>query len=291
MFLTMEELRDFNYTTTILKMKYYLFLLIVWIIGTAVTNAQTSLATFKSEMVLVEGGSMDIQGRLVTLPSYYCSMFEMTQRFFAEVMGFNPVVNPARIHPLKPVELRNTNTSGKWRHYLIFCNELNTRLSLDPVYYKDHKLKIPVTMNDLDSLFDSYADERSNGYRLLISTEWEFAARGGVKTQNYIFSGSNVLSEVGWVSTGGSPKQVGLLKANELGLYDMTGNELELVFDNYAFYPGVNADCGVVWDGGSKIPECRSCSHELGNTNGFCETRKRNQVGSWALGFRLAKNK
>jgi len=67
-----------------------LILLFVLFCGTVSLQGQTSLAALESEMVLVEGGSMDIQGRLVTLPSFYCSKFEVTQRLWEEVMGFNP---------------------------------------------------------------------------------------------------------------------------------------------------------------------------------------------------------
>ena len=76
-------------------------------------------------------------------------------------------------------------------------------------------------------------------FRLPKETEWEFAAKGGNKSQGFEYSGSNNINEVSWydgnsyyigdVSEYGryGTKPVMILKPNELGLYDMTGNVWE----------------------------------------------------------------
>ena len=63
-------------------------------------------------------------------------------------------------------------------------------------------------------------------YRLPGEVEWEFAARGGNKSQGYIYAGSDDLDEVAWYSNNSEsrPRPVAGLKPNELGLYDMSGN-------------------------------------------------------------------
>lgn len=75
-------------------------------------------------------------------------------------------------------------------------------------------------------------------FRLPTEAEWEFAARGGNKSQGYRFAGGNVVDSISWgLNNAGFRKHtVGLKRPNELGLYDMTGNVSEWCSDWYALY-------------------------------------------------------
>lgn len=78
-------------------------------------------------------------------------------------------------------------------------------------------------------------------FTLPTEAQWEFAARGGIKSKNYIYSGSNVCSDVAWFSDNDPNEHshpVKTKKANELGLYDMSGNVYEWVRDAYTSYSG-----------------------------------------------------
>ena len=76
-------------------------------------------------------------------------------------------------------------------------------------------------------------------YRLPTEAEWEFAARGGVSSGDFIYAGSDNPDSVSWQSEFDSekPHQVMQKKPNELGLYDMSGNVWEWCSDWWAIYP------------------------------------------------------
>jgi formylglycine-generating enzyme required for sulfatase activity len=78
----------------------------------------------------------------------------------------------------------------------------------------------------------------ANGYRLPSEVEWEWAARGGLSSQSYTYSGSTDANAVAWtaenssgaavnLNNGRGTWSVGLKAHNELGISDMSGNVWE----------------------------------------------------------------
>ena len=74
-------------------------------------------------------------------------------------------------------------------------------------------------------------DQLPRGCKFQLPTEaqWEFAARGGNESENYLYSGSDEIDDVAWYNGNyeGGPHPVKQKAANELGLYDMSGNVWE----------------------------------------------------------------
>ena len=148
--------------------------------------------------------------------SFYISTYEVSQAQWIAVMSTNPA---NFVGDNRPVEMVN------WYDAIAFCNALSELEGLTPCY----------VINDDATTCDFDAD----GYRLPTEAEWEFAARGGVQSQGYPFSGDEVAENVAW-HTGNADHathDVGMKVANELGIYDMSGNVFEWVWDWFESYP------------------------------------------------------
>ncbi len=163
------------------------------------------------KMILVKGGTFQMGAtdgqddekpvHTVTLSDYYIGETEVTQGLWEAVMGDNPSNTARGIGDNYPVN----NVS--WNGTQDFIKKLNAK----------------------------------TGRKFCLPTEaqWEFAARGGNESQGYQYSGSDTIDDVAWYwdNSNGQTYPVKQKKANELGIYDMSGNVWEWCQDLFGDYP------------------------------------------------------
>jgi formylglycine-generating enzyme required for sulfatase activity len=191
------------------------------------------------EMVLVEPGSFEMGStggtRLeqpvhtvnITRP-FYISKYVVT---FEQYDAFTDATGRPREDDLG--EGRGAVPARSlWYEAIEYCNWLSEQEGFTPC----------ITPATLATECDFSAD----GYRLPTEAEWEYAARGGNRSEGYIYAGSNDADEVAWYAdnSGGHTHPIGQKAPNELGLYDMSGNALEWCWDWYdrEYYANSPAD-------------------------------------------------
>ena len=210
----------------------------------AVEGSQTfTVNGVKFTMVPVEGGTFTMgatseQGsdawedekpaHEVTLSDYYIGQTEVTQALWEAVMGSNP--SDSRGDNL-PVE--------------------------------------QVSWNDCQEFIQKLNQLTGKQFRLPTEAEWEYAARGGRKSRGYKYAGGNDIGLVAWYedNSGNETHPVATKQANELGIYDMSGNVWEWCSDRYGDYQsssqsdpqGPSSDSIRVGRGGSCYRNARLC--------------------------------
>ena len=168
--------------------------------------------SFLTDMVFVKGGTFIMGCTLeqgsdcgdyakpsheVTLSDFYIGKYEITQVQWRAVMGNNPSRSEGDNLPVYNVS---------WYDVQEFIRRLN--------------------------------EKTGENYRLPTEAEWEYAARGGSLGRGYKYSGSNDFGDVAWYLSNldTSIHPVGTKVANELGIYDMSGNVSEWVSNWYGNY-------------------------------------------------------
>ena len=143
---------------------------------------------------------------------------EVTQELYEEVIGEN--LSDFSFGGNFPVEMVS------WFDAIRFANELSRLEGREKCY--------SIVEGDSGTIVD-WIGLGCTGWRLPIEAEWEFAARGN---EYFIYSGSNTIDEVAWYSHNSEniTNRVAQKEPNAFGLYDMTGNVYEWVWNGYNEY-------------------------------------------------------
>lgn len=207
----------------------------------------------------------------VTLSDYYIGKFEVTQGLWTAVMG-------STIEEQRD-KTRYSFLSGVGSDY--------------PMYY--------VNWDEAQEFCQKLSQLTGKTYVLPTEAQWEYAARGGMKSKGYKYSGSNYSGEVAWSGDYINDKwemvvhSVGMKQPNELGIYDMSGNASEMCSDwyDYSYYgSGVQTDpTGPVF-GNRRVERGGGALNRGWCTDWYCQVSIRNSCDpserNYNCGFRVA---
>ncbi len=92
-----------------------------------------------------------------------------------------------------------------------------------------------VSWDDCQEFIRKLNQLTGQNFRLPSEAEWEYAARGGNRSNGYKYAGSNSVGTVAWYydNSGSTTHKVKTKQPNELGIYDMSGNVCEWCQDKW----------------------------------------------------------
>ena len=198
--------------------------------------------------------------------------------------------------------------------YDLYCAATKRKKPADEGWGRGRRPVINVSWDNADDYCDWLSEKTGQQYRLPTEAEWEFAARGGIKSKGRKYSGGNDLDEVGWYwensgdkvlsdewsadkinKNNGKTHPVGEKAANELGLHDMSGNVWEWCRDWYdeKYYEQWSKAVALNPNGPENGEYAVLRGGSWGINDDYCRVARRyrnvRDGGYYIIGFRLAR--
>ena len=232
-----------------------------------------------------DGDSDELPIHSVTLSNFYISKYEATHKQYIEFLNAincnnNGSFNDSEFGSAEYIDMDDTGCAiGYTGGSFYFKGSSNATEEDCPV--------IEVTWYGANA-FCKWA-----GGRLPTEAEWEFAARGGTQSKGYTYSGSNTIGNVAWYveNSGSQTHPVGLKQANELGVYDMSGNVWEWCSDWYGSYSSSSqANPAGPASGSDRVPRGGGWHNDADRCRVATRSKGPPGLGGDADGFRVARS-
>ena len=219
-----------------------------------------SLIADNSEILYNKKAQIDLIENTIKIAGNYVPEFVLVNGGSIEMLDESIIPPPKPIY-LSAKSFNISRTEITFKQFDAFCISTNRELPDDSEWGRGDRPVINIKYEDAQAYCNWLTGLLGKSIKLPSVDEWEYAARGGTfGGDDKLYSGGNNIEDVSWCKFNSNDRSqpVGLKIANELGIYDMSGNV-------YEFCSGIQ-DSMIILKGGSWANSgvgCRVSDHVI----------------------------